>query len=141
MQINNYSLLELTVGQTEQFEVLVRPEDIDVFSEMSGDHSPLHTDEAFAKKRGFPGRVAHGLFLGALVSRLIGNQLPGANGILQSLEMSFRKPLIPPKKLIVKGTIASISQGTGQITVDVHFTDEEAVLLATAKAKSIVRES
>ncbi len=139
MQINNYSLPELSVGQTEQFEMIVTPEHLDAFSELSSDYSPLHTDESFAKKRGFQGRVAHGLYLGALVSRLIGNQLPGANGILQSLEMSFRRPLVPPQKVIVRGKITQISQSTGQISIDVELKDGEGQLIAGAKVKSIVR--
>ena len=139
MQINNYNLHDLTVGQSESFEVSVKPEDIEAFSKLSGDHSPIHADEVFAKKKGFEGRVAHGLYVGALISRLIGNQLPGSNGILQNIDIGFRKPLIPPKKVEVKGVISHISESTGQITIDISVTDNNQQIIATAKAKSIVK--
>ncbi|NIM45213.1 MAG: dehydratase [Nitrososphaeria archaeon] len=35
--------------------------DIVTFAGLSGDYNPLHTDEEFAKKTPFKGRVAHGL--------------------------------------------------------------------------------
>lgn len=35
---------------------------IDAYAELSGDHTPVHTDEEYAKKSHFGARVAHGLF-------------------------------------------------------------------------------
>jgi len=35
---------------------------IDMYAEVSGDHTPLHVDEEYARKSHFGGRVAHGLF-------------------------------------------------------------------------------
>lgn len=32
------------------------------FCDLTQDHHPLHTDAAYAKSRGFPGVIAHGLF-------------------------------------------------------------------------------
>lgn len=34
---------------------------IDTYADLSGDHTPLHVDEEYAKKSHFGGRVAHGL--------------------------------------------------------------------------------
>ena len=35
---------------------------IDAYADLSGDHTPVHTDEAYARTTPFGGRVAHGLF-------------------------------------------------------------------------------
>jgi acyl dehydratase len=35
---------------------------IDAYAELSGDHTPVHTDEAYARSSHFGQRVAHGLF-------------------------------------------------------------------------------
>lgn len=40
----------------------VTAEAIARFCELTQDHHPLHTDAAFARTRGFPGVIAHGLF-------------------------------------------------------------------------------
>ncbi|HZF83517.1 MAG TPA: MaoC/PaaZ C-terminal domain-containing protein [Burkholderiaceae bacterium] len=41
---------------------IVSAEAIAQFCDLTQDHHPLHTDAAYAKSRGFPGVIAHGLF-------------------------------------------------------------------------------
>lgn len=132
-------LHELAVGQRADFTVRVTLEMVTAFAALSGDRSPLHTDEAFAHAAGFDGRAAHGLLLGALVSRLIGMQLPGAHGVLQSVELSFRRPLVPPATVRVEGEIAAISESTGQVQIKVTIVDEHGRGILEGKARSVLR--
>jgi 3-hydroxybutyryl-CoA dehydratase len=134
------SLSELTIGRSDEISVDVRPEDIDVFCRLSGDLSPLHTDEAFAKKQGFPGRVAKDMLIGAYVSRFIGTRLPGRYGILQSIDMEFRKPLCPPATLKIKGKVVGLSQSVAQAAIRIEVTDEKGSLLAIAKVSSVIKQ-
>lgn len=55
-------------GTTPQ--VTVTKEMIRRFADLTGDHTPVHVDEAFAKKSHFGGIVAHGLFGLALADGL-----------------------------------------------------------------------
>lgn len=48
----------------------VSAEAIAQFCDLTQDHHPLHTDAAYAKTRGFPGVIAHGLFGLALMEGL-----------------------------------------------------------------------
>ena len=57
---------DLSVGQRAGFESLVSGRDLDRFIALSGDASPLHADAAFARARGFAGRVVHGAYLSGL---------------------------------------------------------------------------
>jgi 3-hydroxybutyryl-CoA dehydratase len=133
------TLDDLPVGYRDAFEVDVTEADVLRFAELSGDHAPLHTDPDFARAQGLGGRVAHGLLLGALVSRLVGMQLPGRYGILQSVELAFRRPVIPPARLRVAGEVTRVSAGTGQVAIAVSITDAAGALVCTAQVKSIVR--
>lgn len=45
--------------------------DIERFCEISGDFSPLHTDEAFAIAQGFSGRIAHGCLVLSIGTGLV----------------------------------------------------------------------
>ena len=140
METRKPTLSELTVGQTDSIEVDVSVEHIDKFLDVSGDYSPIHVDEAFAKERGLGGRIAHGLLIGSFVSQLIGNRLPGRYGIMQSFEIGFRKPLVPPETIWIEGEITNISSGTGQVTVKVKVVDRLGDLIATAKVRTIVAD-
>lgn len=61
----------------------VTPEDVQKFSELSGDRAPLHTDHEFATMHGFAGTVVHGALLGAYVSQLVGMFLPGPFSVME----------------------------------------------------------
>jgi acyl dehydratase len=54
------------------------------FGEITRDYNPVHHDDRFAQAKGLPGRICHGLLVGALVTE-IGGQI----GWLAS-GMSFR---------------------------------------------------
>jgi acyl dehydratase len=83
---------DLDEGVESSFATTVPASAIDRFAELSGDNCPLHTNEDFAVARGFRGRVVHGAYLAALVSRLVGTQLPGSNAIIHQLQLSFHMP-------------------------------------------------
>ena len=139
MPVSQFVLNQLSVGQAKTIRVDVTEKDIDAFSTLSGDVSPIHVDAVSAKQRGFTGRVAHGLLIGAYVSRFIGNELPGANGILREIEFGFKRPLVPPQTIEIEGTITHISEGTGQVTIEFNITDTSKNLITKAKAKTMVR--
>ena len=42
---------------------VVRREDVRAYADASGDQNPLHQDDPFARSVGFPGIIAHGMFI------------------------------------------------------------------------------
>jgi 3-hydroxybutyryl-CoA dehydratase len=44
--------------------------DIDRFAALSGDHNRLHMDDQFARSKGYPGRIAHGMLTASIVTGL-----------------------------------------------------------------------
>jgi acyl dehydratase len=83
---------DIAEGQESSLGVELTTTVVDRFADLSGDVCPLHTNEEFAKDRGFEGRVVHGALLGALVSRLVGTRLPGKNAIVHRMELAFHHP-------------------------------------------------
>ena len=55
--------------------------------------NPVHLDEAFAAATPFKGRIAHGMFSGALISAAIACELPGPGTIYIGQELSFLRPV------------------------------------------------
>lgn len=62
------------------------------FAEMSGDHNPIHLDDNYAAKTRFKKRIAHGMILGALVSRVLNEEI-GSGGIYLAQTLKFTNPV------------------------------------------------
>ncbi len=68
---------ELSIGETASLVRLVKPDDIKLFIAMSGDVNPAHLDAQYAANDIFGHVVIHGMWTGALISTLLGTELPG----------------------------------------------------------------
>ncbi len=116
-------------GEGASFEHTVTERDVALFAELSGDHNPLHVDDAYAATTAFERRVVHGMFLGALVSRLIGMHLPGRCALLMKESLEFRKPVFIGDQLVISGTLMHMSTATYVLTIAISISraDEEVV--------------
>ena len=73
------------------------------YAEASGDHNPIHVDEATAKSAGLPGCILHGLCTMALAQRDVVNQLAaGDPERLKFLSVRWAKPVFPGETLRLK---------------------------------------
>ena len=52
-------------------EYLIRRADLVAYAAASGDHNPIHQDEAIAQLVGLPGVIAHGMYTMALAARAV----------------------------------------------------------------------
>lgn len=91
--LENVTYDELQVGQTAQITHQVSERDLLLFAAVSGDVNPVHLDEQFAAATPFKGRIAHGMFSGALISAAIACKLPGPGSIYIGQELSFMRPV------------------------------------------------
>ncbi len=121
--MNRYSYEEIGIGQTEEFRVTVTQQMQEDFSRITGDVNPLHTDEDFARKKGYKGRVVYGMLTGAFLSTLAGMYLPGERSLIQAVELKLRKPVYPGDELTVSGTVSDKSDAVQTITVKVTITN------------------
>ncbi len=124
-----FDLEDLAVGQHAEFETVIADDDIDRFAALSGDQSPLHVDKAFARSRGYADRVAHGAYLVALASRLIGMYLPGRNALLLATQTSFVAPALPGARVRVRGEIEQLSDSVRSVVLRLTIHDVAAETL------------
>ncbi len=73
--------------------VVITAEHIGAFGDLVSDHAPVHFDSEFAKRNGFEGRIAHGLFVTALVSGMLGEELPGPDSVINEIKVKYRAPV------------------------------------------------
>jgi acyl dehydratase len=125
-----FDLEDLTVGQHAEFETVIADGDIDRFATLSGDESPLHVDKAFARNRGYADRVAHGAYLVALASRLVGMYLPGRDALLLAVQVSFVAPALSGVRVRVRGEVEQLSDSVRSVVLKltIHDIANEALL-------------
>ena len=101
---------DLTVGQCAERLFLIDDAAVRAFAAVSGDHNPLHLDDDYARKTVFRGRVAHGMLLGAHISAMLGDTLPGPGAIYLSQTLEFEHPVRIPSELKVRVEVVEIGE-------------------------------
>ncbi|MDZ7783393.1 MAG: bifunctional enoyl-CoA hydratase/phosphate acetyltransferase [Halioglobus sp.] len=91
--IENKTFDEIEVGQTAELVRTLKREDIELFGVMSGDVNPAHVDDEFARSDQFHKVIVHGMWGGALISAVIGTELPGPGTIYVNQSLRFLHPV------------------------------------------------
>ncbi len=107
-----FAFEDASVGDTYGLSRTVTEADLDAFVALSGDHSPLHVDAVFAVAHGFAGRVVHGAFQAALISKLVGTQFPAASCLLHGMDLQFPAPAYIGDELQAEITVRQLSEAT-----------------------------
>ena len=93
----------------------------DSFLLCSQDMNPLHTDEAFAREKGFEGRVMYGNILNAFISHFVGMCLPTPHVMIQSQDISFHKPVFLNDEITLQAAIDTVSEAVNIINYKLKF--------------------
>ncbi len=123
--VNHYTLAEMQPGLTESFTVTVTEEMMDAFARLTGDVSPIHVDEAYARGRGYKGRVVYGMLGGSLFSTLAGVYLPGEHCLLHGVECRFARPIFIGDTLTVTGTVTDVSEFAAEAQIKAVITNQD----------------
>lgn len=91
--MKQYTIDELQIGQSAQQQKTITEQDVALFGEVSNDYNPLHFNEAYAKETMFKKRIAHGMLVGSLFSKLLGQDLPGEGTVYLSQSLVFKRPV------------------------------------------------
>jgi phosphate acetyltransferase/phosphate butyryltransferase len=91
--IENRTYNEIVVGDHAELTRRLKPQDIELFAVMSGDMNPAHVDADYAKDDIFHGIIAHGMWGGALISAVLGTELPGPGTIFLDQSLKFEAPV------------------------------------------------
>ena len=73
----------------------VRPEDIALFTEITGDRNPLHYDEEAATNSRFGGIIVQGGITSGLLNAVVAEDLPGPGSVFLNVNWDFKAPVKP----------------------------------------------
>jgi acyl dehydratase len=130
-------LADLTAGTKASVSFTVTEQQMRQFAELSGDFNPLHTNAAFAERKGHASPVVYGALLVAKVSQLIGMELPGRDSTWASLSLDFKRPLYVGQAAEVEGTVTNVHPATCLVELGLVVRAQGKVL-AKGKAEVVL---
>lgn len=108
--------------------------DLVAYAAASGDHNPIHQDEAVAASVGLPGVIAHGMYTLALAASAVADWYPDHEVV--SLGCKFTAPVVVPAEGAAEVLVAGQEKpgDDGLTTVALTVTHEGQKVLGMPKA-------
>jgi acyl dehydratase len=123
----------IDVGFTASITVQVTDKMVRQFAELSGDYNPIHLDDEYAKGTRFKRRIAHGMIVGALISRALVDGI-GRGGIYLGQSLKFVNPVFIDDYVTITIKITGLRKEKGIATVETNATKANGDLVVKGEA-------
>ena len=139
-KVSNYTFEDIEIGLSKEFEVVITESLVNDFAKVSGDYSPIHMDETYAKSTTFKKRVVHGMLLGSFLSRVDGMYLPGKHALYFSQSIEFHNPCFIGDTVKVSSEVIDKSESTKILKIESKITNQQNKILLYGIGRVIVRD-
>jgi len=122
--------MTLHVGQTATRQLTLTDDHVRKYAEISGDHNPLHFDEAFAAGTKFGRLVVQGGLTTGLLHALVAMDMPGPGSVFLSQNWKFTAPVFIGDTITAHAQVLKVHQTkpVSQLAVRVTRQSGETVL-------------
>lgn len=117
------SMADMREGLEASRTYTISPEVYDAFVTASGDRNPLHTDDAYAQRLGFPEKVMHGGILGCFISHFVGMHFPAGPVVLQSVDTQFKSPCHMNDTIRIDARVTQVAEAVGAVVMSLVLTN------------------
>ena len=101
-----------SIGQTAEPSRAVAPDDIERFTQISGDRNPLHHDPAAARASRFGEIIVQGGITSAILNAVVAESLPGPGTVFLNVCWDFKAPVRPGD--VITGRVEILEVRTGK---------------------------
>lgn len=129
LTINN-----LVVGQKSSYSKTITETDVYLFAGISGDINPAHLNEEYAKNTLFKSRIAHGMLTAALISAVLGVQLPGPGTIYISQTLNFLAPVYFGNTITATVEVKEILLEKNRVVLETYCINQDGVKVTSGEA-------
>jgi len=134
-RIENRTFDELQIGDSASITRTLTYKDVELFAIMSGDVNPAHVDAEFAKSDMFHRIIAHGMWGGALISTVLGTQLPGPGAIYLGQSLRFRKPVCLGDTVTVTVKVSEKTEEKKRVVLECQAINQKGEVVITGTAE------
>ncbi len=121
------------IGSEISFSIQVTDKMVHQFAEMSGDHNPIHLDDAYAATTRFKKRIAHGMICGALISRVLAEKL-GRGGVYLGQTLKFIHPVFIDDTVTVTLKVLAMRKSKGIATIETICRNQDSEVCVKGEA-------
>lgn len=126
--------MTLHVGQTATRHLTLTADHVRKYSEISGDHNPLHYDEAFAAATPFKRLVVQGGLTTGLLHALVATDLPGPGSVFMSQNWKFTAPVFIDDTITARVEVLSVHATKPVTQLAVRITRQDGVTVLEGEA-------
>ncbi len=131
---------EIKVGDQASFEVVITSELVSKFVAITGDDNRLHLDDSFARQKGFGRRIAHGLLLASLFSKIVGQFFFGDDNLYLAQTITFRKPIFVGDAVKVAGVVKNKIESVKILYIETTITTLDGEVALSGEARVTYKE-
>ena len=108
------------------------------YAAASGDHNPIHYNDAAAQAAGLPGVLAHGMLTMGLAAAAV-EEWAGAPGRVREISTRFSRPVVVPATVSTELRITGVAGlvADGVVRVDIKVEHEGRGVLTRARASVV----
>ena len=123
-----------TVGERASRTRLVRAEDIELFTELTGDRNPLHYDEELAARSRFGGVIVQGGVTSGLLNALVAEQLPGPGSVFLHVDWRFTAPVRPGDEITAEAEVLEVRPDKPITTLRTTVVNQDGTVVLDGRA-------
>jgi acyl dehydratase len=112
----------------------VRPEDIELFTELTGDRNPLHYDEALAARTRFGGLIVQGGITSGLLNAVVAQDLPGPGSVFLQVDWRFTAPVRPGDTITAEVEVLEARDDKPITTLRTTITKDDGTVVLDGRA-------
>jgi len=135
--LENRPFDDIRVGDTASLTRTLTRTDVKTFAVLSGDLNPTHVDDDFARQHGDGRLHAHSMFSGALISSVLGNELPGPGTRYVRQELRFLRVLNADDTITATVTVREKRTDSGTVVFDCTCSNQSGDVVAEGIAEVV----
>jgi acyl dehydratase len=122
------------VGESARRTRMIRAQDIELFTELTGDRNPLHYDEAAAARSRFGGLIVQGGVTSGLLNAVVAEDLPGPGSVFLHVDWSFKAPVRPGDEITAEVEVLEAREDKPITRLRTTVTNQEAIVVLDGTA-------
>jgi acyl dehydratase len=126
--------MAISLGDSASRSRTVTHRDIELFTEITGDHNPLHYDSVAAAHTRFNGIVVQGGVTSGLLNAVVAEDLPGPGSVFLNVNWNFRAPVRPGDTITARVQVTEFRTDKPLTTLDCKITNQDDLVVLDGTA-------